>query len=294
MRDSRTLQEAVLVADIASWNLFTIDADGAVNDALEEMESRGLDRAPITEAPIHRAVTLIDLRQGASTVKTCAVPITAEEIVSGESALGPLLTRFKQREFFYLLGEKGVEGIVTRADLQRLPVSMAVLGAIILLERALTSLISAYSHGSWAEKLQIKRRKEVGNRFDDLRTNEIEIEEIECLDLSDRFDLVLKISPLREDLGISLSKCRNLKTKTLRIRDQLAHGGGLLQASTDLNSSLTTLDEVQNLLERAQELVEDSSFRTNGCGIALEESHGLSADGVRWFVPLGLNRDGRG
>lgn len=137
------------------------------------------------------------------TIASVAGPIRVDEVVAGSTGLASLLPRFAERDHLYVLDGDGIQGVVTRADLQLPPVSMAVLGLVVSLEMALTELIATYSHGSWLEQMQDGRRKKLLERFDRARRANAEITELECLDLTDRFDLVGRISPLGEALGIA-------------------------------------------------------------------------------------------
>lgn len=194
-------------------------------------------------------------------IASVAEPIRVDEVVAGSTGLASLLPRFAERDHFYVLDGDGIQGIVTRADLQLPPVSMAVLGLVVSLEMALTELIATYSHGSWLDEMQDGRRKKLLDRFDKARRANAEITALECLDLIDRFDLVSRIAPLGEALDLtSTNQVEMTKKRVEKLRNPLAHGGNVIGAHGDFDETLRTIGVVQDLAERAWALVASSPF----------------------------------
>lgn len=225
------------------------------------MASLGLDQTPLDEDPIRRYVRRDDLRLAAGSVSCVARPIRVDEIVSGSAGLARLLPAFRDRQYFYVLEGDGIAGIVTRADLQLPPVSMAVLGVIISFELALTELISVYSHGSWLGALSSTRRNNLLKRFSTAQRNNAEVTELECLDLVDRFELINRLPGLRNDLEFgSNSQVRRLKERIIGIRNPLAHGGSVIGAGGKFDETLDTIEDIQEFGERAWALATNGDF----------------------------------
>lgn len=257
----RLLQSGVTVRQITTSDLFCFDPDVEVDRARRELEVLDIDQAPLAETPIRRSVRLLDLRDAAGTLDSVAKPIKVEEVVAGSTGLASLLPRFAERDHFYVLDGDGIQGIVTRADLQLPPVSMAVLGLVVSLEMALTELIATYSHGSWLDEMQHGRRRKLLERFEKARRANAEITELECLDLIDRFDLVGRISPLGEALAlVSPNQADKVRKRIEKLRNPLAHGGNVIGAHDDFDETLRTIDVVQDLTDRAWALVAHSPF----------------------------------
>ncbi len=257
----RLLQSGITVRQITTSDLFCLDPDVDVDRARRELEILDIDQAPLAETPIRRSVRLPDLRDAAGTLDSVAEPIKVEEVVAGSTGLASLLPRFAERDHFYVLDGDGIQGIVTRADLQLPPVSMAVLGLVVSLEMALTELIATYSHGSWLDEMQDGRRRKLLERFEKARRANAEITELECLDLIDRFDLVGRISPLGEALAIvSPNQADKVRKRIEKLRNPLAHGGNVIGAHEDFDETLRTIGVVEDLAERAWALVAHSPF----------------------------------
>ncbi|HEC11221.1 MAG TPA: hypothetical protein ENI86_16905 [Acidimicrobiales bacterium] len=241
---------------ITTSDLFCLEPEADIGEAQRELEARYIDQAPLAETPIRRSVRLLELHDAHGTVDSVARPIKLDEVVAGSTGLACLLPRFAVRDHFYVLGGDGIQGIVTRADLQLPPVSMAVLGLVVSLEMALTELIAIYSHGCWLDIIQDGRRKKLLKRFEHARRANVQITELACLDLIDRFDLVGRISCLREALGIaSRKRADKVRKRIEKLRNPLAHGGNIIDAQESFHDTLRTIDELQDLADRAWALV---------------------------------------
>ncbi len=254
-------EDGVIVRQIAEYDLITVAPSDDCESALAVLEEHGLDRAPVADPEgIYRTVSTDALAAG-GTVDAVAVPITANETVGEKTGVGSLLPRFIDRDHFYVLGRTGIEAVVTRADLQRPPVSMAVLGIILSLETALTDLINTYSHGSWLTLLPSDRAGGLEERFEQNRERNVELTRLDCLDLVDRFELVRCLDPLRSDLGFtSKSAVDKQKRSIIGLRNPLAHGRSPFADGADVVESLRVLAQVRNLSERAWQLHADSDF----------------------------------
>lgn len=255
------LRSGVTVSHIMTSPLVRLDPNLEAGAAEEELASRGIDQAPLAEDPIHRHVLRDELRGVTGPVADAARPIEVQQVVAATTGLAHLLPAFRQTTHFYVLDRDGITGIVTRADLQLPPVSMAVLGIVTSLELALTELIDVYSHGSWLPLLPAARRAELEKRFDQRQRNNAEITRLECLDLVDRFEIVGRLQRLRRDLDLPRKRdASKLKKRILTLRNPLAHGGSVIGAHDDFDETLTIIDDVQNLGGLAWGLLSEGVF----------------------------------
>jgi CBS domain-containing protein len=256
------MESLVTVADIASGDLVSVPPDASHEEARSLLLRHGIDQAPIADPRITRSISLADLQAdtelGAVDV---ARPIEAVDVVSDSASLAAVLPRFQERHSLYVIGSDHVSGIVTRADLQLAPVSMAVLGAVLSLEQALSLLIDWYSHGAWLELLSEKRRDELEKRWVQRQQVNADLSRLECMDLVDRFELLRKLNDLSTALGFANGKeIKSFKRQLIDLRNPLAHGGGLLTNLSDLDETLSVIDRVLDLSDRAWSLVADSTF----------------------------------
>jgi hypothetical protein len=88
-------------------------------------------------------------------------------VVSGALPLTDAVAALTHQPFLFVLERDRVKGMVTRADLQRLPVSMVALGLIIAAEAALDMLIATFTNMEWVSLLTPKRQELIRGVFDD-------------------------------------------------------------------------------------------------------------------------------
>lgn len=101
--------------------------------------------------------------------------------VSGALSLTDAVAALTHQPFLFVLGRDRVSGMVTRADLQRLPVSMVALGLIIAAEAALDVLIARFTNMQRLSLLSPKRQESIQVVFDDCRKRNAEITLLQCV-----------------------------------------------------------------------------------------------------------------
>jgi len=141
----------------------------------------------------------------------------------------PLIDAFKKLAdscclFVLCLGKVG--GIVTRADMQKIPVRLWLFSMVSLLEMQFLRIIKEkYPGNSWETLITDKRLGDVKKVFSDRQQRNQEIDLIDCIQFCDKADIVLKSDELRGSLGFqSKSELKTLLKRLREIRDELAHG----------------------------------------------------------------------
>lgn len=76
-----------------------------------------------------------------------------------------------------------------------------------------------------------------------------------CLVLHDRLRLLAKCDRVVTQLGFtSVKQFKDWKERLVNLRDNLAHGGGLLHAEADPVSAIELFEDVRSFAERIWEL----------------------------------------
>ena len=118
-----------------------------------------------------------------------------------------------------------VGGIVTRADLQKSPVTMWLFGLISLIEMQMLRLIrDYYPTEAWKRLVYSNHLKEAENHFRRRKANNQEIDLAACLSLSAKAEIFKNDRQLKELLCRSDLKDDSAFFKNLvKLRDDLAH-----------------------------------------------------------------------
>lgn len=139
------------------------------------------------------------------------------------------LTR-RQRLFIRDTESGDVVGIVTRADLQKAPVRIMIFAYIAVFEIHLTELIrDRYPGEEWKTLVTVRRNQE-RDRNKRMTVGE-ETDLLDCLDLSQKFDIVVKTRDILADLDLQELDIDLLFRDIKDLRNALAHGHSLANTS---------------------------------------------------------------
>ena len=149
-------ERAITVADLATTELWYVGPSGALPNS-RRSSGTSFDAPPLRGDPIRRYVTLAAAEAGEGSALGLSRPIDVELVVSGALPLTDILAALTHQPFLFVLVRDRVNGMVTWADLQRLPVSMVALGLIIAAEAALDVLIARFTNMEWLSLLSPER-----------------------------------------------------------------------------------------------------------------------------------------
>jgi hypothetical protein len=214
------------------------------------MRSFGYDVAPVREERPHRYVDLLDVADSTRAVTDIAKPIDISLLVTAELPLVDAIRAFATARYFFVLESNRLAGVVTWSDLQRPAVSMVLFSLVLAAEQAMSSLIGASYGQDWESHLPASRRRFVRGIFDQRRRHNTEISMLECLMLEDRLRLVAKKTELLRSLNFgSRATFERWANKLKKVRNVLAHGGGLLDAERNPSLAVGLFNDVRQFTE---------------------------------------------
>jgi len=168
-------------------------------------------------------------------------PFGDQDVVSASTAFPELVMRLNDRPrlFVNLLGQVG--GIVTKTDLQKPPVRMWLFGMITIIEMGLTRLIQAtYPHGEWTQYLSDGRLQKAAALLEERRRRNHDLDLLDCLQFSDRGQIVLRNEELRNLAGFrSRSRGEQTVKELEALRNNLAHSQDIITSDWDIIVKLT-------------------------------------------------------
>ncbi len=235
----RLFEESFSAADIAE-PLASFDAAAPAADASMVMTRRRFKVAGIRkDGTICGYVRQEELGQGTCGDFLC--PFGDGEVVPDSAGFCELVTRLnvRPRLFVKLLGQVG--GIVTRTDLSKPPVRMWLFGMITIIEMGLTRLIeSAYPDGSWRQCLSEGRLEKAEALLAERKRRTQELDLLDCLQFSDRGQIVLRNEELRTRAGfVSRSRGEQTVKELEALRNNLAHSQEIITSDWDVIVKLT-------------------------------------------------------
>lgn len=153
-----------------------------------------------------------------------------------------------------------VSGIVTKGDLQKLPVRMWLFGLISLIEMQFLRLIrGGWPDESWKELISPDQRLvDAQKMLDNRQSRNEKIDLADCLQFCDKREIVLENDKLRTELGFK-SKGSGEKTLTQleNLRNNLDHAQDILEGSWRELFNLVVAAE--DILDRAERIDEETA-----------------------------------
>jgi hypothetical protein len=246
--------------DLATRDLWCADISWSCRDAAHQMTQRGFDIAPLEEDPLRRFVRRDDLESGDADrpAADVAQPIDTTHIVTVDLGLADTLELLEKRGFLFVIEGGSVAGIITLADIQRIPVGMVVLSMILATELGLNELILRhYGDEQLAAHLPDDRRRLVLTRYAQLKTWNVDARHVDVLQLEDRLRLVGEVDRFRAELVYTTPDAFESWTEELkRLRNSLAHGRTLLDHQPDAHRALQLTRRVREFAEAVWDLVD--------------------------------------
>lgn len=260
----RLSDSIVTVADIATFDLIALPGDLQCAQAAEILDQGKVSVAPLEASRIKQFVTAEALREGRSnSVAEVAQAIPSTKIIASTTPLTSLIGELSEAEHLFVLTDCRIQGIVVRADLQLPIVGMAVLGLIVTLEQALNHLIQKHLGTEWFSMLSPVDQAKVDEIYADRQTHSTDIGRIECLSLPQRLELIQHDQELRGSLGFASNTVfKKFCRTTTRMRNVIAHSGGLLESSSDPQKAISHFTLLRTVTRDAADLAGPSPNRT--------------------------------
>lgn len=151
------------------------------------------------------------------------------ELVSDSTPLIQLLHIFKKKTRVFVLENNSIKKLITHADLQKPPIRMLIFGYITLLEMRLSDIIlHRFGAASWYPMISEDRLHKARQLYERRVEKNEEINLIECLQISDKFDIIHKDKELRAFFQIpSKSKGKKDANAIRKLRDKISHANEL-------------------------------------------------------------------
>lgn len=215
------LDREITVA-LVSEDLHAVSAVAPASEVQKVLEERGFDECGVDRGDsICEYVERTTLREG--TVGDHARRVPLERVVATTTPLWACMERLAAGGPLYVLGDHGLEGIVTRFDLSKQPARLLMFGVVSLLELTMLALIRRVASETWQGCLTPARMEAAETLHAERRRRGEEIDLMDCIQLSDKVTVFLKTDNLKAILGGSRSSIEDQFKSLQRIRDKLAH-----------------------------------------------------------------------
>jgi hypothetical protein len=135
------VERSLTVLQLAELDLKPANPAWSAEQTYQWMRQHGFDAAPLDEPEPYRFVGTSWLEPNGDPVALQARPIDATVLVASDLGLSDGVSRLKAHPYYFVLRRDNLQGIVTRADLQRSAVGMVLFSLILTSEAAANVII---------------------------------------------------------------------------------------------------------------------------------------------------------
>ncbi len=216
-------------------------------EILKKMDEKNYDILPIKDGNEFIRYIERNLLVEKKEILPASKEIIPEQVVNIDEQLIKIIDLFCSSKFFFVKNANNLMGIITYADLNKIPVRILLFIQISKLENLLLQLIKDFYLGySWMHVLTCSRRKKITNLYKEKRKSNIDISLDHCLSLGDMLEIIECDNILSSHLGYSSKSCCKKEISGLEnLRNDVMHPS---------NSIINTYDGVKRLSKRLNKL----------------------------------------
>lgn len=181
----------------------------------------------------------------------------ADILISNTTSIVTLFQLLTESPFKFVLANGSVEGIVTRADIDKPIIRIYIFGIISLFEMHLNYWISnEYKNESWLQLLKNNRIDRARKTYNERKGRNEALSLLECLQLCDKRSILLNNTTFLSLTKFSKTGFTSFMRKLERIRNELAHSQNSIIANLKWVELNATIQQINLFLERSEEQVE--------------------------------------
>jgi hypothetical protein len=256
----RLFERAITIREIAE-PLVSFDTDSDTESVRAFMDARNFDVVGLREGG--RLVGYVrrnDLTHGS--VAGCLTRFQAGEVLTERKPLSAAVQALRNQSQLFIRVRGKVGRIVTKGDLQKIPVRLWLFGLISLIEMQMLRLIrQRFPGGAWASLLSPARLEAARKVFALRQEQNREADPSDfsdCLQICDKATILLKDSALSAVASFPIrSAGRRFFSHLESLRNDLAHSNDILNGRWPALADLA--EEAETLLAR----LESASVATN-------------------------------
>ncbi len=159
-------------------------------------------------------------------VEQCMRQLDGSMLISAGAPLSELIPLLGQSPYRLVVTQKGIEGIVTPSDLQKLPARLYTFALITRLELVMMDIIqqkTAKDDQAWLKHLKKPRIEKLEEKHQTLQTEDSDLPLLELTEFCDKRDILMKL--LASHQGFSRNAFEEDLKAIEKLRNSVAHAG---------------------------------------------------------------------
>ena len=233
--------------------------DDLVHEICESERYRPFDYLPVKrDAHIVGLLSLVNMgnirASSGDAVSHHMAQIDDSTLIASDSGILSFIEQADEHPCRLILSNMKIDGIVVLADLQKLPVRSSIFFLITHLELLMATILrSKFDDDTWLGLLSPNRQNKIEEKWNTLRTENMEIDRVLATDFCDKRDSILKSGLLRT--GLTQKRATKELKHIEELRNHIAHAGDIasthgraLQTVTSVKSARQWISYFDDLL----------------------------------------------
>ena len=184
--------------------------------------------------------------------------IATRQVVSEATPLGELLVALAESEYVLVMVHRSIDGIISRADLNKPPVRVYLFGLVSLLEMHLSYWVRTLFPGdAWRPHLSAARIRKAEALLAERAARNEATHILACLQFCDKRDILVSSEEWRRSCGLESESTAETWLKDIEeLRNTLAHSQPSIAGRAGWNPVIKLVQSIESMLERSDELLE--------------------------------------
>jgi predicted transcriptional regulator len=241
-------------------NLIFCHEDDVVHEICELERYRPFDYLPVKrDAHIVGLLSLVTVRNiqasSGDIVSHHMTQIDDNTLIASDSGILSFIGQADEHPCRLILSNMKIDGIVVLADLQKLPVRSSIFFLITHLELLMaTTLRSKFNDDNeWLSLLSPNRQGKIEEKWNTLRTENMEIDRVLATEFCDKRDSILKSGLLRT--GLTQKQATKELKDIEELRNHIAHAGDIASTHRKALQTVTSVKSARQWISYFNDLL---------------------------------------
>ncbi len=253
--------ESNLTVETIKEEIEYIDVELSVDDAIVYLKTRGFDVVGIKNREnLQLGFVHINTLEGQKgKVVHYITKFEHQFLITEDTSLLASIRLIKKHNHLFLLNKNQISGIVTRADLQKMPIRLLAFSMMSYLEMIFSAIIKTYIDDNYLAKyINLNRYESAKRIFNERMKRNEAIDLISCIQLADQRDILAKNPRFLEKIGLSKKQFVREMKDMIDIRNEIAHSQKIETINDD--SLLNALEFVEQILQKTEDFLREQKL----------------------------------
>jgi hypothetical protein len=236
--------------------LMTCRVDESLDDALARANDAGFDHLPVESSD--QIIGLLGCKSNqkppctATKVRDVFDHIDSRNIISADAGILTYLKKAKKSPCRLILTGDIISGLVSKSDLQKLPVRALLFHLVTHLELCMADWIRRHIRGEdeWRTCLSTGRQKSLDERYMELFEKNMAIDRLTAAMFADKREVLIKLANLPNGKSVAKKELKRIE----KLRDSVAHSGDYASNEVAADSMIGTVRLLQDWIDRLPDL----------------------------------------